>query len=449
MSITNQAQAILLLTAHLGKPSKNDPRPLGPVEWGRFAQWLHDRGIVPETLLRQDPGSILEGWIDSAITLERIRYLLGRAGALGLVMERWERAGLWVITRSDVDYPVRLKRRLKTEAPPFFFGAGDRGLLNRGGVAVIGSREASEEDLAFASRLGAAAALEHLSVVSGGARGVDEAAMLGALELQGAVVGVLADNLLRSATSSKYRKGLMSGNLALISPFNPEAGFDVGNAMARNRYIYCLADVAIVIATGAGKGGTWHGATENLRNRWVPLWVKPARDKASGNSALVGKGARWLPESDFKLSGLFAPTEDQEVGGQKGLFDVEPLPSDATSDATSDAHAAPSHVLSVSDSPPPYTAEDRTGGPRSTGAADSADLDLYGPFLARLERLSTGAPVTPEQLMEVLGITRSQIGAWLSRALEEGRVRKLNKPVRYEWRSGQVRQPSMFDGADS
>lgn len=441
MTITDQAQAILLLTAHLGKTGKSDPRPLGPVEWGRFAQWLHDRGIVPETLLRQDPGSILEGWIDPAITLERIRYLLGRAGALGLVMERWERAGLWVITRSDPEYPARLKRRLKTESPPFFFGAGNRGLLNRGGIAVVGSREASEEDLVFSSRLGAAAALEHLPVVSGGARGVDEAAMLGALELEGAVVGVLADNLLRSATSSKYRKGLMAGNLALISPFNPEAGFDVGNAMARNRYIYCLADVAIVIATGVGKGGTWHGATEDLRNRWVPLWVKPARDEESGNLALVRRGARWLPEADFKLSALFAPMEDQEAGGPKGLFDME-TPS-------SETPAIPAPVPSVSDAPSPYHAEARIGELHSTGAANSADLDLYGPFLVRLERLTAGAPVTPEQLTEVLGITRSQAGVWLSRALEEGRVRKLNKPVRYEWRSGQVRQPSMFDGADS
>ena len=56
--------------------------------------------------------------------------------------------------------------------------------------------------------------------------------MLGALESQGTAVGVLADSLLRAATSAKYRRGLMGKNLVLVSPFSPEAQFNVGNAMA-------------------------------------------------------------------------------------------------------------------------------------------------------------------------------------------------------------------------
>lgn len=42
----------------------------------------------------------------------------------------------------------------------------------------------------------------------------------------------------------------MAMNLVLMSPFNPEAGFDVGNAMARNKYVYCLADAAVVVHSG-------------------------------------------------------------------------------------------------------------------------------------------------------------------------------------------------------
>jgi predicted Rossmann fold nucleotide-binding protein DprA/Smf involved in DNA uptake len=56
----------------------------------------------------------------------------------------------------------------------------------------------------------------------------------------------------------------MSGDLVLITPFNPEAGFNVGHAMARNRYIYCLADAAVVVSSAAGKGGTWSGALEDI-----------------------------------------------------------------------------------------------------------------------------------------------------------------------------------------
>jgi predicted Rossmann fold nucleotide-binding protein DprA/Smf involved in DNA uptake len=306
MNITTQTQAVLLLTAYFSKPGKDDPRPLTPTEWGRFAHWLKEREVSPSTLLTGDTASLLAGWTDRTISLERIHYLLGRAGALGLSLEKWLRAGLWVLTRSDADYPARLKKHLKTDSPPVLFGCGNRNLLNRGGIGVIGSRDASSDDLAFTTRLGQTAARQGLSIISGGARGVDETAMLGALECEGTAIGVLADSLLRAATSAKYRKALMANNLVLLSTFNPETGFDVGNAMARNKYIYCLCDTAVVVSSTQGKGGTWSGAVEDLKNRWTPLWVKSHQDINSGNAGLVRQGARWLPEGEVDLISLFA-----------------------------------------------------------------------------------------------------------------------------------------------
>ncbi|HEY2107022.1 MAG TPA: DNA-processing protein DprA, partial [Candidatus Binataceae bacterium] len=101
--------------------------------------------------------------------MERIRYLVGRAGALGLALEKWHRAGLWVMARSDTDYPDRLKRRLRTGAPPILFGCGNRKLLQGQGVAVVGSRDASSEDQVYATQLGETAATQGFSIVSGGA----------------------------------------------------------------------------------------------------------------------------------------------------------------------------------------------------------------------------------------------------------------------------------------
>ncbi len=43
---------------------------------------------------------------------------------------------------------------------------------------------------------------------------------------------------MRAATSGRFRKYLLADNLTLVIPFNPEASFNVGNAMARNHYIY-------------------------------------------------------------------------------------------------------------------------------------------------------------------------------------------------------------------
>jgi predicted Rossmann fold nucleotide-binding protein DprA/Smf involved in DNA uptake len=305
MSASPQTQAILLLTVAFTKPAPGDPEPLTPAEWGRFASWLKGQEKSPELLLTSDdPIAFLQGWLDPSVTPDRIRHLLGRSGAMGLALEKWQRAGLWVMTRSDADYPVRLKKRLRFEAPPVLFGCGDRGLLNRAGIAVVGSQAANEEELSDASQLAAEIAAQGFSVVSGGARGIDETAMLSALERGGTAIGVLADSLLRAATSAKYRKGLMGKTLVLVSPFNPETTFDTGHAMARNKYIYCLANAAVVVAAGKESGGTWNGAIENLKHGWVPLWVKENADPNSGNATLVQQGARWLPGSDLMINSL-------------------------------------------------------------------------------------------------------------------------------------------------
>lgn len=156
-------------------------------------------------------------------------------------------------------------------------------------MAVIGSRNANASDLTFTDHIGVKAADENIAVVSGAARGVDETAMLGAMRQGGVVIGILADSLLKAATSAKWRKGLMNDHVVLISPFYPEAGFYAGNAMARNKYIYCLSDSALVIHSGR-KGGTISGAEENLKKGWVPLWVNPTTDLDSANADLVSKG---------------------------------------------------------------------------------------------------------------------------------------------------------------
>ena len=297
-------QAVMLLTVSFGRSDRSDARPLSPKEWARFAAWLRDRDLEASDLLKGELRSQLDGWTDRSITLSRLESLFERGGALGLAFEKWQRAGLWIITQMDPQYPERLKHLLGLNSPPVLFGCGNEMLLARGGIAVVGSRDADPRDIAFAGNLGDAAARQGYSIVSGAARGVDQSAMLSALKNGGTSIGVVAESLMRAATSSKYREFLLSRDLALVTPFNPEAGFSVGNAMSRNRYIYCLADAAIVVSSTPNRGGTWNGALQNLDAAWVPLWIKrPARTE-SGNARLVERGARWIPDELESLESL-------------------------------------------------------------------------------------------------------------------------------------------------
>lgn len=296
MDVSRQAEAVMLLTVSFGKSDVEATRPLTPTEWGAFASWLNDNALGPEHLLKRDLPDVLAHWEHPKVTVERIQSLLKRGAALGFALEKWERAGLWLLTRSDADYPRLLKQRLGRAAPAILFGCGNRNVLHGDSIAVVGGRHADDADIGFAERVGQRAAACGRQVVSGGAAGVDRAAMLGALQAEGTAIGVLADGLLRAATSSIYRKHLMSGDLALVSPFNPEVRFLVGNAMARNKYIYCLARGAIVVSSSPDSGGTWNGAVENLRYGWVPLAVKRTDAADSGNPKLVERGGRWLAD---------------------------------------------------------------------------------------------------------------------------------------------------------
>ena len=293
--LSPEAESVVLLTGVLGEQGSDGPKPLTTSEWAAFAQMLQGRGMRPADLLKPDGVCALDGWQHRKITTERLRRLLDRGAALAWCVKRWGRSGLWLLVRSDAAYPRQLKRRLGWKCPPLLFGCGNPALLAKPGLAVVGARNAAQDDLEFAASLGQQAAANGHSVVSGGAKGVDEAAMLGSLEAEGAAVGVLAAGLQRAATSRKWRSALERGALVLISPFGPAAGFSPGNAMGRNRYIYCLANAAVVVASAHGSGGTWAGAVENLKHRWVPLWVHRSQLAGSGNAALVGTGARWLP----------------------------------------------------------------------------------------------------------------------------------------------------------
>ncbi|WP_233008251.1 DNA-processing protein DprA [Rheinheimera faecalis] len=396
MNLSSAAQAILLLTCYFGKASNESVKPLSNGEWGRFALWLKDKMLSPADLLVANPQPLLTSWNDNRITTERILQLLGRGHSLALAMEKWHRAGLWVVTRSDSEYPKRLKTKLKNDCPPVLFGCGNKELLHSGGLAVVGSRNAVEADLLFTQQLAAKVAAEAITVVSGGARGVDEAAMLGAIKQGGKVVGVMADSLLQSATSAKWRQALMDGQLVLVSPFYPEAGFNAGNAMARNKYIYCLADSALVIHSGP-KGGTLNGAEENLKHQWVPLWVKPSSDPESTNSLLVAKGGHWY-------------TTDSQSLNADALFSAP-------------ASAAMEHRVSEE--------QQQLFAPADT-TEQLAVTDFYKFFVISLSKLAAN-PVTAEELSARTLLHQSQLNQWLKRAVEDKQLLQLQNPVRYQY----------------
>ena len=296
--LSDDSLAILLVCSGLGLPPSPDParRPYGPKGWAKLAERIEaSGGHGPGGFVGSSSADIERLLAIPPDAADRLAYLLDRGGQLAIELERLGNLGLWALTIAHGNYPRRLCDRLADGAPPVLFGSGDVELLDRGGLAVVGSRDADARALQFTAEVSSVAARAGVQVVSGAARGVDAAAMRAAFEAGGTVIGVLADSLERRVREPETRRATAEGQAVLVTPYHPRAGFTAGAAMGRNKLIYTLADAALIVAASEGQGGTWAGATEALDHLWVPVYVRVGESAPDGNRRLLARGALEFP----------------------------------------------------------------------------------------------------------------------------------------------------------
>lgn len=430
-SLSPNTQAILLLTAPLiagrDKPSSE---LLTPGEYKRLARFLREKQRQPADLLAPDARELI-GECQPLIDSDRLKRLLARGFLLSQAIERWQTRAIWVVSRADGEYPRRLKTRLKDDAPPILYGCGDAALLDTGGLAVVGSRHVDDALLEYTESIGRLTAKARRTLVSGGARGIDQAAMRGALDAGGKVVGVLADSLERAALNREHRNLLMEGQLVLISPYDPSAGFNVGHAMQRNKLIYALADAAMVVSSDYEKGGTWTGAVEQLEKlRLVPVYVRSNGETGKGLEALRRKGALPWPNP-----------ETQEALAEALAAEVVPKKDDLVqNDLSFSVREEPMQAYEI---PPNLAADDISKVPQSLERTLTPADELFAKVRELLEKMTT--PKSEAEVAADLQVTKSQAKEWLQRLINEGVLEKLSQPVRYRSVSSQA---SFFDRED-
>lgn len=458
--------AILLLTAPLlaGRGTSSSEL-VSPGEYKRLARHLRHMQRQPADLVSHDAADLLRA-CQPVIDEARLQRLLGRGFLLSQVIERWQARAIWVVSRADAEYPRRLKARLREDAPAVLYGCGDMGLLESGGLAIVGSRNVDDSLIGYTQAVGRLAARAGRTLVSGGARGVDQAAMRGALQAGGKASGVLADSLEKTTMNREHRNLLLDGQLVLISPYDPSAGFNVGNAMQRNKLIYALADASLVVNADLEKGGTWAGAVEQLDNlQFVPVYVRSTGDPSAGLDALRSKGAILWPNP-------------QDVDAFDGLFDVEtpthvPSPQSdllllrghgpayAPSTAPLDPEISQAIEAPVELRPPSTAARaqpvepapeparpaesanesgftpDAASHPVSTTASTPADA-LFAAVQEVIKQLLK-VPMKDAEIAAALDVSSTQVKGWLQRLVEEGVIEKRKKPAGYI-----VKQSSLF-----
>ena len=154
--------------------------------------------------------------------------------------------GCTVLTDSDY-YPFALRETLSASMPPLLFCAGNIGLLMEPGAAIVGTRTATDPGLALSKRCGEVFAEAGITVISGGAAGVDTAAHEGTLRAGGNTIVVLPQGLLTYQPTDIIREGLSERRVCLVSEFIPDMPWQTQAAVIRNATISAMSRLVCVI----------------------------------------------------------------------------------------------------------------------------------------------------------------------------------------------------------
>ena len=158
---------------------------------------------------------------------------------------------------------------------PLLFSRGNTELLHKTGLAIVGSRNASIDSAQWAYEMAHDAAKKGLSVISGGAVGIDSAAHLGALAAKGATLvyhGVACDKIYPKNNRELFMQILKQGG-ALVSEYLPgEKTYASGHAL-RNRFIAAQAQYLIIAEADIDSGSL--GTALWAKKFGVQVYVSP------------------------------------------------------------------------------------------------------------------------------------------------------------------------------
>jgi predicted Rossmann fold nucleotide-binding protein DprA/Smf involved in DNA uptake len=269
----------------------------------------------------------------------------------------------------------------------------------------------------------------------------------------------------KTTMNREHRNLLLDGFLVLISPYDPSAGFNVGNAMQRNKLIYALADASLVVNSDFKKGGTWSGAVEQLdRFKFVPVFIRSTGRSCPAFDALREKGAiPWPnpkdPDSFEAIFNASFPLNEHPARTQLSL--LEKLPSSTYS---KDFQQVETVALDQSDNAPSTQLKDSTMEQESGESQDGSSAvpqedkaqppevlveNIHNPDITPAEMLFSAVrqsmqkilirPVKETEVAAALDVSNSQAKVWLQRLVEDGMVEKTTRPVQYV-----LRKPDLF-----
>ena len=255
----------------------------------------------------------------------------------GRELESAQALGVAFIALGEGDYPHRLQ--MIDDAPPLLAVRGERAVLERPTVAVVGARNASAAGVKFAERLARELGEAGLVVASGLARGIDAAAHRGSLTT-GTVAAIAGGHNSIYPPEHTALADAIAENGVVLSEMPLDHEPRARDFPRRNRLISGLAAGVVVIEAAQRSGSliTARMALEQGREVFaVP--GSPLDPRCEGSNNLLKQGAapvteaadvtaalRPIFERPLQLSAQepdrpITPSEPREPKGPKGPSD--------------------------------------------------------------------------------------------------------------------------------
>ena len=208
------------------------------------------------------------------------------------IIEQSKDYGIGILSLFDEEYPFNLKQ---IDNPPYIlYYKGNLKKLRRNAIAIVGTREPTNESCKYSFELASKLSSLNISVVSGMAKGVDKEAHLGAISSHVNTVAVLGngiDNVYPSENLKIYNKLIEKG--IIVSEFEIGRKPDRMNFPRRNRIISGLS-YAVVMVEAASKSGALITVDYAL-NQGRDVYIAPYDEKRNcyfGNHKLYKDGAK-------------------------------------------------------------------------------------------------------------------------------------------------------------
>jgi DNA processing protein len=229
--------------------------------------------------------------------------------------------GCHVLIQSDENYPAMLREIY--DPPLVLYVKGELTAKDKNAVAMVGSRSTTHYGIETARKLAYQLAYVGVTVVSGGARGIDTAAHQGALAAKGRTVCVLGTgiNIVFPPENAELFERI-AANGAVITQFPFNRNGDRQSFAIRNRIIAGTTLGTVVVEADLHSGAliTSNFATEYGRQVFaVPGRIDSPRSK--GCHDLIKKGAKLcegaediLSEFEYLFPGSNRPPSPGETG---------------------------------------------------------------------------------------------------------------------------------------